>query len=179
MFFSLSRNTITTNPNIKIVVFYILRIGFIMGYKRAKKSPIKNHAILFGLGRIIKLDQTKLGSTKPNIDLLIRPIVLNLSNFLVLSMVWSLKHWQLFFFFLERFNVWCPLLMIDDNLWRALLMITLYHQTKTPISFWCKRGLNPRSFIQSSEILPFELVGTYNIGSLNTLIYIYIFIYNL
>ena len=69
--------------------------------------------------------------------------------------------------------------MIDDNLWRALLMITLYHQTKTPISFWCRRGLNPRSFIQSLEILPVELVGTYNIGSLNTLIYMYIFIYNL
>ena len=30
------------------------------------KSPIKNHAILFGLGRVIEPDQTKLGSTKPN-----------------------------------------------------------------------------------------------------------------
>ena len=30
------------------------------------KSPIKNHAILFGLGWVVKLNQTKLGSTKPN-----------------------------------------------------------------------------------------------------------------
>ena len=30
------------------------------------KSPIKNHAILFGSGRVIKPDQTKLCSTKPN-----------------------------------------------------------------------------------------------------------------
>ena len=29
------------------------------------KSPIKNHATLFGLGWIVKPDQTKLGSTKP------------------------------------------------------------------------------------------------------------------
>ena len=31
-----------------------------------RKSPIKNHAILFGLGQVVKPDQTKLGSTKPN-----------------------------------------------------------------------------------------------------------------
>ena len=37
-------------------------------------------------------------------------------------------------------------------------MIALCHQTKTPISFWCKRGLNPRSLIQLSETLPVELI---------------------
>ena len=55
-----------------------------------------------------------------------------------------------FFFFLESFNLWRPLLMID-----------FYHQTKTPISFWCRRGLNPRSLIQLSETLPVELTGTH------------------
>ena len=30
------------------------------------KSPIKNHAILFGSGQVVKPNQTKLGSTKPN-----------------------------------------------------------------------------------------------------------------
>lgn len=54
-------------------------------------------------------------------------------------------------FFLESFN-----------LWRSLLMIVLYHQTKTPISFWCRRGLNPKSLIQPSETLPVELTGTHN-----------------
>ena len=54
-----------------------------------------------------------------------------------------------FFFFFESFN-----------LWRPLLMIALYHQTKTPISFWCRRELNLRSLIQPSEILPVELTGT-------------------
>ena len=55
-----------------------------------------------------------------------------------------------FHFFLESFN-----------LWRPLLMITLYHQTKTPISFWCRRELNSRSFIQSSETLLVELIETH------------------
>ena len=41
------------------------------------------------------------------------------------------------------------------NLWRSLLMIALYHQTKTPINFWCRRGLNTRFLIQPSETLPF------------------------
>ena len=40
-------------------------------------------------------------------------------------------------------------------------MITLYHQTKIPISFWCRRGLNPRSLIQPSETLLVELTGTH------------------
>ena len=35
----------------------------------------------------------------------------------------------------------------------ALLMITLYYQTKIPISFWCRRGLNPKSLIQPSKTL--------------------------
>ena len=52
------------------------------------------------------------------------------------------------------------------NLWRPLLMIAFYHQTKTPISFWCRsfwcrRGLNLRSLIQPSETLPVELTGTH------------------
>ena len=46
-----------------------------------------------------------------------------------------------FFFLKESFN-----------LWRPLLMIVLYHQTKTPISFLCRQRLNPKSLIQPSEI---------------------------
>ena len=55
-----------------------------------------------------------------------------------------------FFFFWESFN-----------LWRSLLMIAHYHQTKTLISFWCRRGLNPRSLIPPSETLPIELTRTH------------------
>ena len=44
-----------------------------------------------------------------------------------------------------------------------VLIIALYHQTKKPVSFWCRRGLNPRSLIQSSDTLPVDLVGTHNI----------------
>ena len=54
------------------------------------------------------------------------------------------------FFFKESFN-----------LWRLLLIIALYHQTKTPISFWCRRGLNPKSLIQPSETLLIKLTGTH------------------
>ena len=49
-------------------------------------------------------------------------------------------------FFLENFNLWHP-----------LLMIAFYHQIKTPISFWCKQGLNLKSLIQPFETLPVEL----------------------
>ena len=52
----------------------ITKVGFTMGDRpkpllyglSLSKSPIKNHATLFGSGRVVKLDQTKLGSTKPN-----------------------------------------------------------------------------------------------------------------
>ena len=68
----------------------------------------------------------------------------------------SISHTLMFiiselFIFRESFNLWCP-----------LLLITLYHQTKTLISFWYRRGLNPRSLIQLSEILPIELTGTHH-----------------
>ena len=62
---------------------------------------------------------------------------------------WFPKKKKKKFFFWESFN-----------LWRQLLLITLYHQTKTPISFWCRRGLNLRSLIQPSETLPVELIET-------------------
>ena len=39
-------------------------------------------------------------------------------------------------------------------------MIVFYHQTKTPISFWC-RQLNPKSLIQQLETLLVELIRTY------------------
>ena len=52
----------------------------------------------------------------------------------------------IFFFFLESFDVW-----------RIPLMITFYHQTKRPIDFLYKRGLNPKSLLQSSETLQIEL----------------------
>ena len=41
----------------------------------------------------------------------------------------------------------------------------LYHQTKTPIGFWCRPRLNPRSLIQPSETLPVEQTGTHVIDS--------------
>ena len=51
------------------------------------------------------------------------------------------------------------------QLWRSLLLIVLYHQTKTPIDFLCRRGLNLRSFIQPSETIPVKLTGTHNLMS--------------
>ena len=47
------------------------------------------------------------------------------------------------------------------NLWRPLLMIAFYYQTKTSISFWYRQGLNLKSFIQPSETLSVELTGTH------------------
>ena len=42
-------------------------------------------------------------------------------------------------------------------------MISLYHRTKTLISFWYKRRLNPRSLIQPLDTLPVKLARTHNI----------------
>ena len=52
----------------------ITKVGSTMAYRlkpllhglNLSKSPIKNHTTLFGLSRVIKPDQTKLGSTKPD-----------------------------------------------------------------------------------------------------------------
>ena len=65
--------------------------------------------------------------------------------------------WFLHLFFIESFNIWHP-----------LLIIALYHQTKTPIIFWYRRRLNSRYFIQLSETLPIELTGTHIHLQLNT-----------
>ena len=37
-----------------------------------------------------------------------------------------------------------------------------YHQTKTPINFWCKWGMNPKSLIQPLKTLSVELTKTHN-----------------
>ena len=71
---------------------------------------------------------------------------------------------KFFFFWRESFN-----------LWHLLLIIALYHQTKTPISFQCKQRMNPRSLIQLSEILPVELTGTHRRLQLNQLNIVIIF----
>ena len=47
-----------------------------------------------------------------------------------------------FFFFLEKVLTYC----VRSN-----------YQTKIPISFWCKRGLNLKTLTQLSKILPVEL----------------------
>ena len=45
------------------------------------------------------------------------------------------------------------------NLWRLLLIIAFYYQTKISISFLCRRKLNSRSLIQQLETLSVELTG--------------------
>ena len=39
--------------------------------------------------------------------------------------------------------------------------VILYYLTKTLISFYCRRGLNPKSLIQLSETLLVELTETH------------------
>ena len=55
-------------------------------------------------------------------------------------------------FFYRKFQ---PMAFAPDN-------IVFYHQTKTLISFWYRRRLNPRFLIQPLEILPVELIRTYD-----------------
>ena len=55
----------------------------------------------------------------------------------------------------------CIFSIENFNLWRLLLIIASYYQTKTLIGFWYKRRLNTRSLIQPSEILPIKLTETH------------------
>ena len=45
---------------------------------------------------------------------------------------------------------------------------SFYHQTKTLIGFWCRRGLNPRFVIQPSETLPVELTETHKLNPIKS-----------
>ena len=68
LFFVWSGLTTPTDPN---NVMWFLMGDFLSLSQSAhglslRKSPIKNHVTLFGSGRVVKLDQIKLGSTKPN-----------------------------------------------------------------------------------------------------------------
>ena len=56
-----------------------------------------------------------------------------------------------FFFFLREFQF---MTSAPDN--------SSLSSSKTPISFWCRRKLNPKSLIQPLEILPMELTGNYS-----------------
>ena len=51
-----------------------------------------------------------------------------------------------------------------------------YHQTKTPIDFYYKRGLNPISLIQQSKILPVELIRTHNAYAIKSYTHTHIYI---
>ena len=46
-------------------------------------------------------------------------------------------------------------------------MIALYHQTKTPIGFWYKGGLNFRFLIQLLETSPIELIEIHMLALIN------------
>ena len=50
-------------------------------------------------------------------------------------------------------------------------MIAFHYQIKTLISFWCRRGLNPIFLIQTSEILPVELIRTHILEILLIILY--------
>ena len=47
------------------------------------------------------------------------------------------------------------------------MIIVFYYQTKTPIGFWCKQGLNPKCFIQPLETLSIELTETHILKKLS------------
>ena len=64
------------------------------------------------------------------------------------------------------------------NLWHPLMMIAFYHQTKTPISFWCRRELNSKSLIQLSLGLEWKLYFNFWYTYVSFVIYIYIYIYS-
>ena len=69
-----------------------------------------------------------------------------------LTLVWPQKLWTSSFY--GSLN--------GPSLKSILLMIVLYHQTKTPINFLCRQRLNHKSLIQLSKSLPVKLTETHN-----------------
>ena len=47
-------------------------------------------------------------------------------------------------------------------------LYTFYHQTKTPISFWCRRGLNPIFVILPPKTLAVELTETHKLNPIKS-----------
>ena len=108
--------------------------------KKKKEMTLEKKFFVYIQAEIIKL--TEIYKAKIHLwSLHFGPIFILVSNF---------------FFFFESFNLQH----------RPLLMIAVYHQTKTPIGFWCRWGLNPRSLIQLSETLLVELIGTHLVSNL-------------
>ena len=81
-----------------------------------------------------------------------------INNNILLFYFWVSKSFFFLFLFWKK----------SFNLWHPLLIIAIYHQTKTPISFWCRRRLNLKFLIQPSETLPVELTRTHELVSLYT-----------
>ena len=65
-YFLLSQKHGNNTHNKTLITKLRFRLGPPLHGLSLSKSPIKNHATLFRSGRIVKPDQTKLSSTKPN-----------------------------------------------------------------------------------------------------------------
>ena len=77
---------------------------------------------------------------------------------LFLVLIKFIGDWALAVFFIYLF-----IFIKNFNLWRSLLMIFFYYQTKTLINFWGRWGLNSRFLIQSLETLLVELTRTHEL----------------
>ena len=97
----------------------------------------------------------------------ISKLKIKMMPFLVVFSRFRINFYERFFFFFGYIFTYFTLFIFfyfflnSFNLWRSLLMIALYHQIKIPISFLCRRGLNPISLIQPSEILLIKLTETH------------------
>ena len=100
------------------------------------------------------MNESLVSFQKFNLDLESNGIMVQLLTSMTFGLYnYLLKiHARFFLSFLESYN-----------LWRLLLMIALYRQTKTPINFWYRQGLNPRSLIQPSNTLLVELTETHDL----------------
>ena len=63
------------------------------------------------------------------------------------------------------------------NLWRLLLILVLYYQTKTLIGFLCRQRFNPKSLEGCSEVLMYFLLFLYILASCIFVLWPFIDIY--
>ena len=117
--------------------------GQIMASSFSYKTLARVRATQLHLKGIVTKDILTIFSQIDLISFKIQPCLKNTS--------YPKKGWIDFFFFLNNFN-----------LWRPLLIITFYYHIKISIDFWYRRKLNIGSFIQPLNILPVELTRTHN-----------------
>ena len=82
-------------------------------------------------------------------------LVLQINQHISVSLFFKICFSSNHFFFIVKFLDFAIFFFRYDRIWIdgvRSMMISLYHQEKTPIGFWCKRDLNPDSYVTTRNL---------------------------